>query len=77
MLTTTIGLFSVSVTDIVPVTQFGYASTLGAVVAIFAGIFVTPAILTVLPLARRQAKRPTAASDSRGWGTGCCGTAGG
>ncbi len=49
MLTTTIGLFSVSVTDIVPVTQFGYASTLGAVVAIFAGIFVTPAILTVLP----------------------------
>jgi predicted RND superfamily exporter protein len=50
MLTTTIGLFSVSVTDIVPVTQFGYASTLGAVVAIFAGIFVTPAILTVLPV---------------------------
>jgi predicted RND superfamily exporter protein len=51
MLTTTIGLFSVSVTDIVPVTQFGYASTLGAVVAVFAGIFVTPAILTVLPKA--------------------------
>jgi predicted RND superfamily exporter protein len=50
MLTTTIGLFSVSVTDILPVTQFGYASTLGAVVAIFAGIFVTPAILTVLPM---------------------------
>jgi len=50
MLTTTIGLFSVSVTDIVPVTHFGYASTLGAVVAIFAGIFVTPAILTVLPM---------------------------
>ncbi|MBI3863564.1 MAG: MMPL family transporter, partial [Planctomycetia bacterium] len=50
MLTTTIGLFSVSVTDIVPVTHFGYASTLGAVVAIFAGIFVTPAILTVLPV---------------------------
>ncbi|MBS0265506.1 MAG: MMPL family transporter [Planctomycetes bacterium] len=49
MLTTTIGLFSVSVTDIVPVTAFGYASTLGAVVAVVAGIFVTPAILTVLP----------------------------
>jgi predicted RND superfamily exporter protein len=49
MLTTTIGLFSVSVTDIVPVTHFGYASTLGAVVAIFAGLFVTPAILMVLP----------------------------
>lgn len=49
MLTTTIGLFSVSVTDILPVTQFGYASTLGAVVAIIAGIVITPAILTVLP----------------------------
>jgi predicted RND superfamily exporter protein len=49
MLTTTIGLFSVSVTDIVPVTAFGYASTLGAVVAVVAGIFVTPAILMVLP----------------------------
>jgi predicted RND superfamily exporter protein len=49
MLTTTIGLFSVSVTDIVPVTNFGYASTLGAVVAVVAGIFVTPALLMVLP----------------------------
>ncbi|HLJ09813.1 MAG TPA: MMPL family transporter, partial [Planctomycetaceae bacterium] len=56
MLTTTIGLFSVSVTDIVPVTQFGYASTLGAVVAIFAGIFVTPAILTVLPAAHLKSE---------------------
>jgi predicted RND superfamily exporter protein len=51
MLTTTIGLFSVSVTDILPVTQFGYASTLGAVVAIVCGIVITPAILTVLPSA--------------------------
>ncbi|MFN0053176.1 MAG: efflux RND transporter permease subunit [Planctomycetales bacterium] len=49
MLTTTIGLFSVSVTDILPVTQFGYASTLGAVVAIVVGIALTPAVLTVLP----------------------------
>jgi uncharacterized protein len=49
MLTTTVGLFSVSVTDILPVTQFGYASTLGAVVAIITGIVITPAILTVLP----------------------------
>ena len=49
MLTTTIGLFSVSVTDIVPVINFGYASTLGAVIAVFAGICLTPAILVVLP----------------------------
>jgi predicted RND superfamily exporter protein len=60
MLTTTIGLFSVSVTDIVPVTQFGYASTLGAVVAIFAGIFVTPAILTVIPV--REVEETSASS---------------
>ncbi|MGQ0633963.1 MAG: efflux RND transporter permease subunit [Planctomycetaceae bacterium] len=49
MFTTTVGLFSVSVTDIAPVTQFGYASALGAVVAMLAGIAITPAILTVLP----------------------------
>lgn len=49
MFTTTVGLFSVSVTDIVPVTQFGYASSLGAVVAVLAGVAITPAILTVLP----------------------------
>lgn len=48
--TTAIGLFSVSVTDIVPVTQFGYGSALGAVIAMLAGLFITPALVTVMPI---------------------------
>jgi predicted RND superfamily exporter protein len=46
--TTAIGLFSVSCSDIAPVTQFGYASGLGAVVAMLAGLGLTPAVLSVL-----------------------------
>lgn len=49
LMTTAVGLFSVSVTDIVPVTQFGYAAALGAVVAMASGLLITPAILTCLP----------------------------
>lgn len=49
MLTTAIGLFSVSVSDILPVTQFGFASALGAVVAALTGLCITPALLVVLP----------------------------
>src|SRR6185369_11636492 len=49
MLTTAIGLFSVSVSDILPVTQFGYASALGAVVSMLTGLCITPALLVVLP----------------------------
>lgn len=49
MLTTAIGLFSVSVSDILPVTQFGYASALGAVVSMMTGLLITPALLMVLP----------------------------
>jgi uncharacterized protein len=51
MITTVIGLFSISVTDIVPVTQFCYASALGAIVAILTGVLITPAVLCVLPVA--------------------------
>ncbi len=49
MLTTVIGLYSVSVSDILPVTQFGYAAALGALVSMATGLLLTPAILTVLP----------------------------
>lgn len=48
--TTAIGLFSVSVTDIVPVTQFGYGAALGAIIAMAAGLFITPALVTVMPI---------------------------
>lgn len=49
LMTTAVGLFSVSVTDIVPVTQFGYAAALGAVIAMVGGLTITPAILSVIP----------------------------
>ena len=47
MLTTAIGLFSVSVSEIIPVTQFGSAAALGAVISMATGLFLTPAILVV------------------------------
>lgn len=59
MITTVIGLFSISVTDIVPVTQFGYASALGAVVAVLTGVLITPAILSVLPVAHAHEEAET------------------
>jgi predicted RND superfamily exporter protein len=55
LMTTAVGLFSVSVTDILPITQFGFASTLGAVIAMLVGLVVTPAILSVLPQPEIQA----------------------
>jgi predicted RND superfamily exporter protein len=45
MLTTAIGLYSVSVSDIIPVMQFGGAAALGAVVAMLTGLLLTPAVL--------------------------------
>ena len=45
MLTTTIGLYSVSVSDIVPVMQFGTAAALGAVVSMLTGLLLTPALI--------------------------------
>lgn len=52
MTTTAIGLYSVSVSDILPVTQFGTAAALGAVVSMVTGLLLTPAIIVVM---RRQA----------------------
>jgi len=49
MITTAVGLFSVSVSSILPVTQFGYAAALGAVVAMVTGLVITPAMLTLWP----------------------------
>ncbi|MBI5759855.1 MAG: MMPL family transporter [Planctomycetales bacterium] len=49
LITTAIGLFSVSVSNILPVNQFGYAAALGAVVAMLTGLVITPALLTIWP----------------------------
>lgn len=48
-LTTTIGLISLTLSDIAPVRQFGYAASIGCVVALVTGLGLTPAALTLWP----------------------------
>ena len=48
-LTTLLGLISLNVSSILPVSQFGYAAACGSIVALVVGLGVTPALLTVLP----------------------------
>ncbi|WP_373653448.1 RND family transporter [Schlesneria sp. DSM 10557] len=48
-LTTLMGLISLNVSTILPVSQFGYAAACGAVVALIVGLGITPALLTVMP----------------------------
>ncbi len=47
--TTLLGLLSLNVSSIVPVQQFGFASALGAIVAMITGLGVTPALVCVRP----------------------------
>ena len=48
-LTTLLGLVSLNVSSILPVSQFGYAAACGSIVALFVGLGVTPALLAVMP----------------------------
>ncbi len=48
-LTTLLGLVSLNVSSIRPVSQFGYAAACGSIVALVVGLGVTPALLTVMP----------------------------
>ncbi|MEX0704933.1 MAG: MMPL family transporter [Planctomycetales bacterium] len=48
-LTTAIGLVSLAMSDIGPVCQFGYGAALGSLVAMFTGLGLTPAVITVCP----------------------------
>jgi len=48
-LTTLLGLVSLNVSSILPVSQFGYAAASGSVVALLVGLGITPALLTVIP----------------------------
>lgn len=48
-LTTLLGLISLNVSSILPVSQFGYAAACGSIVALIVGLGVTPALLTVIP----------------------------
>ena len=44
-----LGLLSLNASSIRPVSQFGYAAALGAIVAMVAGLLVTPALVTMMP----------------------------
>lgn len=48
-LTTLLGLVSLNVSSILPVSQFGYAAAAGSLVALLVGLGITPALLTVMP----------------------------
>ena len=48
-LTTTIGLISLTISDIAPVRQFGVAASIGSIVAMLTGLGITPAILIRWP----------------------------
>lgn len=47
--TTLIGLMSLNVSNILPVSQFGYAAAIGSIVAFFVGLGVTPALCVIFP----------------------------
>ena len=67
-LTTLLGLVSLNVSTILPVSQFGYAAACGAIVALIVGLGVTPALLTVMPHCTVRSVRYHI--DFRGWGMG-------
>ena len=50
ILTTTIGLASLCISDIGPVRTFGFGAAVGSVVSLLVGLLATPAILCVLPV---------------------------
>jgi predicted RND superfamily exporter protein len=66
-LTTLLGLVSLNVSTILPVSQFGYAAACGSVVALIVGLGVTPALLTVMPRCTVRSVRYHL--DFRWWGT--------
>lgn len=66
-LTTLLGLVSLNVSSILPVSQFGYAAACGSIVALIVGLGVTPALLTVLPNCTVRSVRYHI--DFRQWGT--------
>jgi predicted RND superfamily exporter protein len=60
--TTAIGSVSLCVSEFIPVRQFGWAGTLGSLVALSVGLVLTPAVIAVCP-PRRQIEEAT----TSGW----------
>jgi predicted RND superfamily exporter protein len=52
-LATCVGEMSLSVSDIAPVREFAYGSTLGSIIAMVAGLGITPALVVICPPTRR------------------------
>ncbi len=67
-LTTLLGLVSLNVSTILPVSQFGYAAAAGSLVALLVGLGVTPALLTVMPCETQNVV--SFRFDFRRWGAG-------
>jgi predicted RND superfamily exporter protein len=67
-LTTLLGLVSLNVSTILPVSQFGYAAAAGSIVALIVGLGITPALLTVIPCTTQNVV--SFQFDFRKWGAG-------
>ncbi len=67
-ITTLLGLVSLNVSSIRPVSQFGWAAASGSVVALIVGLGVTPALLTMIPC--RAARCGNLQFNFRAWGEG-------
>lgn len=67
-LTTLLGLISLNVSTILPVSQFGYAAAAGSLVALLVGLGITPALLTVMPCETQNVV--SFRFDFRRWGAG-------
>ncbi len=55
-LTTCIGELALSVSDIAPIRHFAYAASIGSVLAMVAGLGITPALVTICPLLPRRSE---------------------
>jgi predicted RND superfamily exporter protein len=65
-LTTLLGLVSLNVSTILPVSQFGYAAAVGSIVALVVGLGITPALLVIWPNCTVQSMQIQ--FDFYGWG---------
>jgi len=64
--TTLMGLISLNVSSILPVSQFGYASAMGSVVALVVGLGITPALVVIWPDC--TVRSPRESIDFTHWG---------
>ena len=66
-LTTAIGLISLGMSDFAPVRSFGYGAACGCGLAMLAGLFLTPAVITLFPIRNLHAQK-SASNTNYFWG---------